>query len=86
MSAENENRESRIEDSGSSGSILDPPSSILAHAEGVCVFCGCTEENCQQCIDRTGAPCFWANAARTFCSACLFLMFKEILVDNAPLR
>jgi hypothetical protein len=56
------------------------------HPSGVCVFCGCTEENCQHCIDKTGRPCFWANAERTFCSACLFLLFKGLLIDNPPLE
>lgn len=33
-----------------------------------CVFCGCTDEDCRGCIERTGRPCFWI--ADTVCSAC----------------
>lgn len=37
---------------------------------GVCRFCGCTDNDCRSCIERTGAPCSWANDERTICSAC----------------
>jgi len=33
-----------------------------------CRICGCTEENCQDCIDRTGNPCHWSE--EDLCSAC----------------
>ena len=38
---------------------------------GVCVICGCTEDKCQQCIERTGEPCSWANEERRLCTACV---------------
>ena len=38
---------------------------------GVCRVCGCTKENCQQCIEKTGEPCHWANKEKTLCSACV---------------
>ena len=38
---------------------------------GVCVKCGCTEEDCSGCVARTGAPCSWVDATRTLCSACV---------------
>lgn len=38
---------------------------------GVCQKCGCTEEDCSNCIKQTGGPCHWANKERTLCSACV---------------
>lgn len=37
---------------------------------GVCRKCGCTDFDCSQCIERTGAPCSWVDASHTLCSAC----------------
>jgi PRTRC genetic system protein E len=33
-----------------------------------CRICGCTEDNCQQCINLTGQPCHWVEP--DLCSAC----------------
>lgn len=33
-----------------------------------CRVCGCTDDNCTQCIQRTGHPCHWI--ASDLCSAC----------------
>lgn len=33
-----------------------------------CYSCGCTDDNCRQCIERTGLPCYWE--APGLCSAC----------------
>lgn len=33
-----------------------------------CKLCGCTDENCRVCIERTGEPCRWVS--RDLCSAC----------------
>lgn len=33
-----------------------------------CRKCGCTQNDCTQCIERTGAPCRWV--ASDLCSAC----------------
>lgn len=33
-----------------------------------CRLCGCTDEDCRGCIERTGAPCSWV--AEDLCSAC----------------
>jgi hypothetical protein len=35
---------------------------------GVCRECGCTDDDCRQCVRRTGRPCSWAEA--NLCSAC----------------
>lgn len=36
-----------------------------------CRECRCTEFNCEQCVERTGAPCWWAGD--DLCSACASL-------------
>ena len=33
-----------------------------------CRVCGCTDGNCQQCIEKTGKPCHWVE--EDLCSAC----------------
>jgi ParB/RepB/Spo0J family partition protein len=37
---------------------------------GTCRICGCTEENCTQCVEKTGKPCTWVDREKTLCSAC----------------
>lgn len=33
-----------------------------------CRVCGCTDSDCEQCIERTGEPCYWVEF--DLCSAC----------------
>lgn len=33
-----------------------------------CKRCGCTDDDCTWCYDRTGVPCFWLLPR--ICSAC----------------
>jgi hypothetical protein len=33
-----------------------------------CRECGCTEDDCSSCVERTGEPCFWVEP--DLCSAC----------------
>jgi hypothetical protein len=33
-----------------------------------CSQCGCTDDDCRQCIEATGEPCFWVT--EDMCSAC----------------
>lgn len=33
-----------------------------------CAVCGCTEEDCTQCVEKTGEPCSWVEPG--LCSAC----------------
>ena len=33
-----------------------------------CRVCGCTDDDCSGCIERTGQPCYWAEP--DLCSAC----------------
>lgn len=34
-----------------------------------CRVCGCTDSDCQKCIDKTGEPCHWVES--DLCSACV---------------
>jgi hypothetical protein len=36
---------------------------------GVCRVCGCTDDNCTACINRTGVACYWFEP--DLCSACV---------------
>jgi len=45
----------------------------LFEMERRCRKCGCTNDDCRGCIERTGQPCHWVEA--DLCSAC---------VENAP--
>lgn len=33
-----------------------------------CRVCGCTDDDCRLCVEKTGKPCFWVE--RDLCSAC----------------
>lgn len=33
-----------------------------------CRACGCTDNDCSGCIERTGEPCYWVEPG--LCSAC----------------
>jgi hypothetical protein len=35
---------------------------------GTCRVCGCTDNDCRRCIERTGLPCWWIEPG--LCSAC----------------
>lgn len=41
----------------------------LANTPAVCRVCGCTDDDCSQCVEKTGEPCSWIE--RDLCSACL---------------
>jgi hypothetical protein len=45
----------------------------------VCRICGCTDANCQQCIEKTGHPCHWIE--EDLCSACQKEALAEELKD-----
>lgn len=42
--------------------------SDLSVSEMRCRVCGCTDDDCRGCIERTGKPCYWIAA--NLCSAC----------------
>lgn len=33
-----------------------------------CRVCGCTDNDCRKCIEKTGGPCYWVD--HDLCSAC----------------
>jgi hypothetical protein len=35
-----------------------------------CRVCGCTEQDCRQCIEKTGQPCSWVEGEPDLCTAC----------------
>jgi chromosome partitioning protein len=44
-----------------------------------CRICGCTDDDCRQCIEKTGKPCHWV--AEDLCSAC-----KTTVVSLASIK
>jgi hypothetical protein len=38
---------------------------------GVCLVCGCTDDDCHKCVRKTGHPCGWVDEAETLCTACI---------------
>jgi hypothetical protein len=48
--------------------------------EEKCRVCGCTQNDCSQCIERTGTPCSWVD--ESLCSACLNPEPKEDPMDT----
>lgn len=46
----------------------NPPEDATKNVRA-CRVCGCTDEDCSQCIDETGGPCNWVEA--DLCSACV---------------
>lgn len=39
-------------------------------AYGKCTMCGCTDDDCRQCIESSGEPCFWVDNEHQICSRC----------------
>jgi ParB family chromosome partitioning protein len=50
-------------------SATPPPAKKGKKSERTCRVCGCTENDCAQCIEKTGEPCTWV--AEDLCSACV---------------
>lgn len=44
-----------------------------------CKKCGCTDNNCSQCIEAQGKPCYWVT--NTLCSRCF--TFDIVVKNNA---
>lgn len=45
---------------------MNPPTASTPRR---CRVCGCTNDDCRQCIAKTGRPCYWVEL--DLCSACL---------------
>lgn len=48
-------------------------------AYGTCSICGCTDDNCNQCVKKSGNPCFWVDAGHEICSVC----YDELVLSDA---
>jgi hypothetical protein len=48
-------------------------------ADRECRICGCTDEDCSDCITRTGRPCSWAEP--DLCTACVPLRLTPDMVE-----
>jgi len=44
-----------------------------------CKYCGCTDEDCSQCIERTGLACYWISEDK--CSACNQVNEEDIIIS-----
>lgn len=42
-----------------------------------CRICGCTDEDCRQCIEKTGFACHWVE--EDLCSACNINTMTELM-------
>jgi len=50
-----------------------------------CMLCGCTDDDCRQCVEVQGRPCYWI--AKNICSRCAIeaaVKFHEIYERLAP--
>lgn len=47
--------------------VPEPQEELEAEAQ-TCRKCGCTDDDCSQCIEKTGVPCTWVEP--DLCSAC----------------
>jgi hypothetical protein len=45
---------------------------------GRCRVCGCTDDDCSQCIAKTGFPCYWVEP--DLCSACAIAITENLEV------
>ena len=36
-----------------------------------CRVCGCADDDCRECQERTGEPCEWTRYGKSLCSACV---------------
>ena len=52
--------------------------------ERACRVCGCTDDDCRKCIEKTGTPCHWVGT--DLCSACNPDPTELVLVSRARLR
>ncbi len=44
-----------------------------------CIKCGCTDENCSQCVESQGEPCHWVAPDK--CSRCFDEDGNEVLSE-----
>jgi hypothetical protein len=72
----NENCQEEYDDESALPIAGPIPQEILdQYKERTCHQCGCTDDDCRQCIENTGKPCHWVS--ENLCSAC---------AENSPLK
>lgn len=49
--------------------------------EPICRVCGCCDDDCQNCIRRTGEPCSWIAA--DLCSACVETANMRVALEES---
>ena len=64
----------KIDESKLMKRITDETPTII----GICSKCGCTDDDCRQCIEKTGEPCHWVNEEHSLCSACVEIIDREL--------
>ena len=50
-------------------------------AKRTCRVCGCTDDDCRQCVEKTGSPCYWVD--EDLCSACVDQEKPSIMLGNS---
>ena len=50
---------------------------VLLSAPRSCRNCGCTDDDCSECIEAAGAPCYWISD--DLCSRCLLIVDPDTL-------
>jgi len=40
-------------------------------SRGTCNVCGCTDNDCSQCIEASGEACYWIDDTHELCSRCV---------------
>lgn len=45
-------------------------------ASGICRSCGCTNDDCRQCVEATGVPCHWVEP--DLCSRCAAAITRTV--------
>jgi hypothetical protein len=53
------------------GELADAAWHQFAPLHGKCRVCGCTNDDCAGCVERTGIACYWVDDTYTLCSACV---------------
>jgi hypothetical protein len=48
--------------------VIPAPDGIQEENKRACRICGCTDDDCSQCIEKTGQPCSWIED--DLCTAC----------------
>jgi len=53
---------------------------LLPFEVRTCRICGCTDDDCRQCIEASGEPCHWVEA--DLCSRCVQKNKRLVLIES----